>query len=364
MSDSSGSRLLTALEDMVSNIHIETDFSIRHPNYPSDTLPQEIAARWQEIPPALQQKYLLLRLRNFIYRIYYNGSLQSNIHEASSDFHNLDTHINIDWQFYEQLHTNNHGTGYFDPGWQVLREEPDGSLAVSKGGLTLHIERDLQSGHQPKYRHLQYSESTISPGNFIAVWLPQNRLQNGFYLAISNYGQEQQGSISSEIKIAQIFLNLQPEGAPVIMDNLTREMNDIAIPFTFKVLYNPLAYGCYDSGVLYFENRDYVAVRQVLQEIYRQHRRYFQPEIPLFTKFLAPGLGLAEQPAVKLAYQRNFGIHRCEIIANSLVEAWLGGFNSPAERMAAIEQTFISLGIDLQRPYLNPNSEDIYYLLS
>jgi hypothetical protein len=355
MSDSSESRLLTALEDMVSNIQIESNFCIRHPNYPPLTVPQELAARLQSIPPALQQKYLTIRLRDFIYRIYYNGSLQRSTYGRNGNFPHLGAQKNVDWQFEEQLHSRNHGTGYFDPGWQVLREEPDGSLAVNKGGLTLHIERD---------RHLHPTEASATQSNFVAVWLPPNRLRNGFYLAISNYGQEQGGTLSSDIKVTQIFFNITAAGAPVLMDNLTRELNDIAIPFTFKILCNPLGYGRYDAGVLYFESRDYVAVRQVMREIYSAHYGYFQPPVPLFTKFLAPGLGLAEQPAEKLPYQRNFGIHRCQIIANGLIEAWQRGFNSPPERMAAIEQSFYSLGIDLQRPYLNPNSEDIYYPIS
>jgi coenzyme F420-reducing hydrogenase delta subunit len=57
-------------------------------------------------------------------------------------------------------------------------------------------------------------------------------------------------------------------------------------------------------------------------------------------------------------------MNRCQIVANALLEAWQQGNNSMHERMRAIELHFTRLGIDLQRPYLNPYSEDIYYPLN
>jgi len=41
------------------------------------------------------------------------------------------TLLGVDLGFYERLHESN-GKGYFDPGWQVLRQESDGSLQSQK----------------------------------------------------------------------------------------------------------------------------------------------------------------------------------------------------------------------------------------
>ena len=87
---------------------------------------------------------------------------------------------------------------------------------------------------------------------------------------------------------------------------------------------------------------------------------HFQPEIPLFTKQLAPGLGLAEEPDYKFGPQESFGRNRCQIIANGLMEAWHKGDELPYSRMDAIVQHFSLLGIDWRRAYLNASSEDIY----
>ncbi len=121
-----------------------------------------------------------------------------------------------------------------------------------------------------------------------------------------------------------------------------------------------MGYKRYDSGVLYFEKGNYEVVRQVLEAVYAENQSYFQPEVPLFTMQLAPGLGLAEEPDQKFGIQESFGMNRCQIVANGLLEAWYEGDNSIEGRMRAIIEQFSRLGIDLQHPYVNANSEDIY----
>ena len=105
------------------------------------------------------------------------------------------------------------------------------------------------------------------------------------------------------------------------------------------------------------------AVRQVLQVVYQENKVHFQSEIPLFTMQLAPGLGLAEEPDQKFTEKESFGMNRCQIVANGLLKAWYQGDNSIQGRMQAICEQFSTLGIDLQRIYLNADSDDIYKVL-
>jgi hypothetical protein len=53
-------------------------------------------------------------------------------------------------------------------------------------------------------------------------------------------------------------------------------------------------------------------------------------------------------------------MNRCQIVANGLLNALE---NSPEARKIAILEQFALLDLDVQRPYLNANSEDIYTLL-
>jgi hypothetical protein len=56
-------------------------------------------------------------------------------------------------------------------------------------------------------------------------------------------------------------------------------------------------------------------------------------------------------------------MNRCQIVANGLIEAWQQEDDSPGGRMASILEQFSLMEIDLQRPYLNAKSKDIYSAL-
>jgi HopA1 effector protein family len=346
--------LLETLEDIVKQVQIQSNFCVSHPDFKPLELPPEVVERFQQVPLDLQNKYLSLQVRSFLYGIYYNGSLRSTLAIATDhlvrhqDLAN-NTVMGVDLEFSGRLHESNQGEGYFNPGWCVVREETDGALAVTKEGLTLHIDRD---------RHLELPDQSIAIGDWVSIRMPRNLIQNGFYQAVSNAGTGPRNSDHSGI--VRIYFNLTAEGAVSVMASLTGKLNETQLPFTFKVLYNPADYDRYDSGVLYFDKSDYATVRQVVQTIHAEHREQFQPEVPLFTKLLAPGLALAEEPDQKFTAQESFGMNRCQIVTNGLLEAEQKGDHSPEARMVAIRQHFSLLGIDLQHPYLNAKSEDIY----
>lgn len=356
-SDVVNKQLLGVLQDIVNKVEIQSNFSIHHPDYKPLEIPTEAVERFQRMPNEMQQKYLSLQLRSFLYGIYYNGAMRNSLApEGDSEAAPLDlennTILGVDVGFYQRLHESNSGEGYFDPGWSVLKEEEDGSLAVTKGGLRLHIKRD---------KHLPESEQSAIAGDSVAIHMPKNRVQSGFYMAVGNVEAnrlEKQQQVT-----VRIYFNLTPEGAVGVMSSLTRRLNEMKIPFHFKVLYNPKDYERHDSGVLYFDKSDYEVMEEVLKTVYAQHQSDFQSEVPLFTMQLAPGLGLAEEPDQKFAEQESFGMNRCQIVANGLLEAWHQGDDSTDGRMRAIFGQFSTLGIDLQRIYLNANSEDIYRCL-
>jgi hypothetical protein len=358
LTESTG-RLLEVLEDIVHKVEIQSDFSIRHPDYKPLELPSEVVTRFQKMPTQIQDKYISLQLRSFLYGIYYNGSMRTALaldteeNSLPLDLEN-NTVLGVDLGFYERLHESNSGKGYFDPGWSVLKEETDGSFAVSKGGLRLYIQPD---------KHLKSISQAPVIGDSVAIQLPKNRVQNGFYMAVANVGFSHFEDAKNQPVTVRIYFNVTPEGAIAVMGSLTHRLNELAIPFSLKVLYNPKEYERYDSGVLYFDQRDYEVVRLVLKSVYQEHQSHFKLEIPLFTKQLAPGLGLAEEPDQKFAVQESFGMNRCQIVANGLLTAWNEENNSIEGRTRAIIEQFSFLGIELQRSYLNANSEDIYTML-
>jgi hypothetical protein len=355
-------QLQVALKDIVSRLEIKSNFCISHPDYKPLELKDEALERFQKLPVALQDKYLRLQLQNFLYGIYYNGSLQKALAldaddkklEIHKDLAN-NTYLGIDLSFHDRLHESNTGKGNFSSSWQIIKEESDGSLAVTNDGLTLHIDRE---------RHLPPENQSATVGDTVAIRLPKNRVQNGFYMAIGDAGSNRPSTEEvEEERTTRVYFNLSPDGAVAVMKTLTERLNAIPLPFSFKTLYNPSSFERYDSAVLYFDRNDYQAVRSLLQEIYQENRQHFRPEVPLFTKLLAPGLSLAEEPNFKFGDKESFGTNRCQIIVNGLLKAREQGDESPEARLAAIVDRFWDLGIQLERSHLNAESEDIYTCL-
>jgi len=349
-------QLLDTFQDIANNVQIESEFCVSHPDYKPLGFSRQVVERFKQMPSEFQNRYLSLQLRSFLYGIYYNGSLRTVL--ASDDnsvdlavYQNLEnnTYLGVNLEFYKRLHESNCGEGYFDSGWFVVRQECDGSLAVKKGSLILHIERTC---------HLQPTQATATVGDSVAIRMPRNLVQNGFYMAVGNAGSENSSNLN--VRKVRIYFNLSPEGAIAIMSAITRQLNKVGIPFTFKALYNPSSYGRYDSAVLYFERSNYEVVRQVVEQVYAENYSHFYAKVPLFTKFLAPGLALAEEPDHKFAAKESFGMNRCQIVANGLLDARAKGDQSPECWMASILQQFSQLGIDPSKPYLNANSQDTY----
>jgi hypothetical protein len=351
--DYSDQRLLTTLQDITNKVEIDSNFCIRHPDYKPLQLPPEIVARFELLPLQIQNSLLNSQLCNYLYSLYYNGAITKFLalnsdSENSTPLKNLEnnTYLGVDLAFYERLHSYNHGQGYFDSGWQVLREEEDGTFAVKKGDLTLNI----GAHHLPTNKY-----ATV--GNLIAIRMPRNLVQNGFYMAVGNLGQAKH---TDNNQLVRVYFNVTPEGAVAVMDKLTRQLNAMSIPFSFKALYNPSDYARYDTAVLYFEKNDYKFVWQVLQSVYQQCRLHFRDHVPLFTKMLAPGLAIAEEPNRKFSSLESFGLNRCQLVANAMLEARQQGDESAYNRMILIIKHFAQQGIELQRPYLNYGSSDIY----
>ena len=76
----------------------------------------------------------------------------------------------------------------------------------------------------------------------------------------------------------------------------------------------------------------------------------------MFTCRLVGGVGMAEDFKAKTS----FGMHRCGLVAEGIVQAYLAGEQSIEARVDTIEHVFQANGIDIEKPYLNPKSSDIF----
>jgi hypothetical protein len=355
-------QLLQTLQDIAANLKIESsEFRISYSQYPPIEPPASTVGYLQKFPQEIQCNYLNFQLFDFLYSIYFEGSHLIEVNPGIKTNEQILQKIaatEIDWKFYENLDINNKGKGWFHPSFRIIKEEADGNLIAEFDSGILHIQRK---------RHLPVDLQSATVNDAIAIFLPSSFINKYRYTA---NGDACGGLPPSKpyLYTVLVYFNFSAEAAVAAMKCVTTKLNEIKVPFRFEVLHNPLNYSFYNSGVLKIFSCEYEPhqykeyILPVLQTIYEENKSYFREEVPIFTKVLAPGIGLAErpQPGLKFKYRRDSEANYCEFVANALLEAHQNGDESPEARMNYILQHFNRLGVDIERPYINPNSEDIY----
>jgi HopA1 effector protein family len=322
----------------------EGNLTISHPDYPPLGTSPDTLGKIQQLPVALQQKYLIAQVQSYLYDIYFSHSLIGTRELAAiaqqppTIKNNLIDGIDID--FYPRLQRSNTSNGYFDPGWEIVAQTDRGELIVVKNGLQLHVEPQ---------RHLAPEFHRAALGTIVPIYLPHNLVGRDTYISIGNAGT----AINSAL--IQVYFNFTPDAAIEINRKLTSALNRQNIPFQLAILHNPALFARYDAGTLELAQSDYQSVQPVFAGIYQTYQAAFSPNIPLFSKQLAPGLGLVEVPE-----SDTFGRHRCQILATGLVRASERGHNSTTEKLTTVCRELENAGIDLTQPYLNPNAIDHY----
>jgi HopA1 effector protein family len=351
----SGERLQTVLDDIVRNIQIQDDFCISHLHHPPLELPEKLLNGFKQIPLLQQDRYLRWRFASYLYGIYDDGELQpstSNPGRTTNPetlFQNKT--VGVRSEFYRRLQHSNSGTGYFDSGWVAIAEAADGLLAVKKDELTMHVSRD---------RHL--AKPTVNLGDTVSVRLPSNQIEQGYYVAVGDRGPCPKHSDRASVNL---YFNVTIEGILDAVQALTATLNALALPFSFAIPYDLETYEnrC-DAGVLSIEQQEYAKIQPSLAQFYQTHAPQFQPTVPLFAKVLAPGLGLSEQPLNFFVENESFVMQRLQALTEGLIDAWRQDLKSAQDRKICILQALSQYQIDPTLPYLNPDSEEVYPLIS
>ncbi|MGB5634284.1 MAG: T3SS effector HopA1 family protein, partial [Waterburya sp.] len=342
-------RLERVLQDIVKSVRINSDFTLTHPEHQSLELSTELSKHFAQMPSNEQHDYLRVKLQQFLQYIYYVSEPRKEP-ENSQKIKNRA----IKWlqsEFVWQLDERNHGDGYFESGWQIIGETESGLLQVCQDELTLHIHRQ---------DHLLEDERAAQVGETVRVKMPCQLVEPGYFIAVGTAGSINSLVLQPDNPIVDIYLNITSQGALALMDKVTTQLNAIAIPFHFQVLYQPEDYIYADTATISFAKNDYSHLQKIIEALYRDCKDYFQAETPLFTKYLAPGLSIAERPAIDVSLAQ----HRCQIIADALVTAWQQNKISTAKKFECIKNCFRQENIDFQYPYLNPDSKDIYTVIS
>lgn len=244
-----------------------------------------------------------------------------------------------------RLSQANCGRGTWEPGWRISGPQEDGRVAVEKDGLTFWVTPD----------RLRPSDG-LTPGSRCRVKVGKElrELQRGFYIAVGDGGKD--GEEDEDEPLARFYWHLTAAGAAPFVRLLTASLNPTGIAFRAKVLSDPVSYRRADAGVLYLARRHEPALRDTIAAVWRGARGDLRPMVPLLTRQLAPGLGVAEDPGDG----SSFGQHRSILVARGLWRAFQQERRTDAERLATVVETFRETGLDPSRPHLAPGSADSY----
>jgi hypothetical protein len=248
------------------------------------------------------------------------------------------------------FHAANDNKDGWDPGWKIYKTGFDGRLFVQKGDRS----RAVMAGEYSTYK---WPGASPVAGDFVSVrmFAGSTDVQPSFFYAFGRTLSDQ----FDEYAIVRFYFNVTAQQSPFLMAQLTESLNHYQIPFKYKALVQAKMYTRTDSAVLYVARRYYQIVASVIIDLQRDERISLREEIPLFSHSLINGVGMAEDHKAGTS----FGMYRCDLMAHGLVDAWLGGAQDVGAQMKAIEAVFTVNQINLDRPYLNPFSSDIFNAL-
>jgi hypothetical protein len=138
------------------------------------------------------------------------------------------------------------------------------------------------------------------------------------------------------------------------MHLVTECLNSRHIAFRTKVLSHPANYVRADSGVLYIESTSFDVVLDALGALYRQIRSGLREHVPMFTRPIAPGLSLAEDPG----NGESFGQSRCKLVSRALWHCYVSGITDVGKRAEEIAKEFERQNIDPRFPHLRTGDND------
>ena len=228
----------------------------------------------------------------------------------------------------------------WDTGWTYVGKTRSAFL-VRKDGLDFTV---ASGGFRPR------GNAPLRDGCSVRVLVPSERwFRSPGYMLF--YGRRVPRPRAAAIPRTRLYLDLDVAGARQVI-GLCRRFNDARLPFTLKVAGHPAAYDRCDTVILFIERDDYIRASEILTGAAMEFRARLRARIPAFTKGLAPGVGVSDDPPSG----ESFGESRCRLLAEGIVRAHDSGAGTVESRLRKIEETFLREGISLDRPNLEPGS--------
>lgn len=240
----------------------------------------------------------------------------------------------------------NHSNEHWDYGWQVGQLGPHGQMLIVKG------ERQRLTSPGEYLNSIPGTPPQV--GSFVSIRMPRDSFvaQPGFYWMYGDIPTD----IWDEYGLIRFYFNCNPESIVHVVDYMSGTLNRYQVPYRMKALTSAQHYTRTDCAVLYCSRRYFSIVSRTVSYLPPSTSQMFDVSVPLFSKRIRDGVGFAEDPGTG----ESFGMHRCRLVSEGLVDAWRQGQYELSAKLAAIRKRFTSNGLILEKPYLNAGSFDIF----
>ncbi|MEN0080279.1 T3SS effector HopA1 family protein [Flavobacterium lindanitolerans] len=244
--------------------------------------------------------------------------------------------IENDANFMRLLSQNNHSKDRIEQGWQVKTNYPGGYVEVVR---------------QAESHIVPLNALKETGGQNVAVFFPKEdqHRQPTFYYVFGNQ------NLDFSKNLVRVYWNITSEGAPVLIDSITKKLNRYNIPFLFKCLNHPQLYFRRDAAVLYIEDTLQHLLGQLLPELYEDIKEFLEEDVPLFSYRYQKGMGMAENPSS----QESFGMNRMAIVASVLANS-VPKNPDAGTLLQEIARAFQQKGIHPETTFLNKGTKKAF----
>jgi hypothetical protein len=247
-----------------------------------------------------------------------------------------------------RLSQANHSRERWDPGWVIYQFGANGQVYVMKG--------ERQHLAQPGEYLAATPGLPLQVGSQVTLWVTREsvNVQPGFYYMFGEVPPD----TWDDYWLVRYYFHCRPADVAELVAHLTASLNRSQVPFRMKALSDSAHYTRTDAMVLYCARRYHRVVAWAIAELSKAAAAALRPAVPLFSKRLRPGVGFAEDPKTG----ESFGMSRCRLVAEGIVDAWRMSYQSVPARQQAVAARFSLNGLSLERPYLNAGSVDLFDL--
>lgn len=249
-----------------------------------------------------------------------------------------------------ELSQANSGLDAWDSGWEISELLPNGQVRARKR----EVDRDFWPGE-----FITTEGPGLAPrtGMHLKAFFPKEsaHMQPGFYFAFGNSAEEE----FEELSIVRFYWAIESSGAAALLQEITGRLSRFQVPFRLKMPVDASFYNRLDAAVLYVNKRFYQITSVLLARVHQAVSDHLLLDTPLFTKRLAAGLGLAEDPG----NGESFGMHRCRLLAEAISAAYISPDQTATPAGNVLDTVVRQLeraGVRADAPYLNAGSVDQY----